>query len=109
MAYSGGGYFRFFPFSFIKSRILRQDYSMCYFHINDLMPERSGVMTRKEYEDYFKESGTLKNRVLRYCKSNIRKSSAWGKLEKLVIEITFQGVLNAESKLDWSTCSLIKI
>ena len=109
VAYSGGGYFRFFPFSFIKSRILRQDYSMCYFHINDLMPERSGVMTRKEYEDYFKESGTLKNRVLRYCKSNIRKSSAWGKLEKLVIEITFQGVLNAESKLDWSTCSLIKI
>ena len=109
VAYSGGGYFRFFPFAFINSHIIRQDYSMCYFHINDLMPERSGLMSRGEYEDYFKEPGSFMNRVLRYCKSNIGKSSAWSKLEKLVIGIKYQGVLSSESNLDWSTCPLIKI
>lgn len=109
VAYSGGGFFRFFPLSFIKSRILGQEYAMCYFHINDLMHERRGLMTKKEYEVYFKEPGTLKNRMLRYCKSNIGKNSAWGKLEKLVIDIKYQGVLRSENELDWSICPLIKI
>lgn len=37
LAYSGGGYFRFFPLPFIKSQMKRQSYSMTYFHIGDMI------------------------------------------------------------------------
>ena len=88
-AYSGGGYFRFFPFRFIKNCIAKNDYSMCYFHINDLMPEMNTLASREDYEAYYMETGTLKNRCIRYVKSNIGKSGAWHKLERLVSDIRF--------------------
>ena len=53
LAFSGGGYFRFFPYWFIKREIAHSDYSMCYFHIDDLLSGTNKVMSREEYEDYF--------------------------------------------------------
>ena len=58
VAYSGGGYFRFFPLRFIKKQIKKEDYNMTYFHIGDLMPEMTRLQSREEYETYFKEQGT---------------------------------------------------
>ncbi len=109
VAYSGGGYFRFFPLTFVKSHILKQNYSMCYFHINDLMPERNRLMTRAEYEDYFKEPGTLKNRCARYLKSNIGKSGSMDKLDQLCNDLPFQGIRDSIDDLDWQARPVILI
>ena len=95
VAFSGGGYFRFFPYSFIKSRILDSGYSMCYFHINDLIPEKNALKSRKDYEAYFKEPGSVKNRYLRYFKSNIGKKGAWRKMERLVMDVPFESIMDA--------------
>ena len=44
LAFSGGGYFRFFPLSFVRNVMEKSSYSMCYFHIGDLIPESNRVM-----------------------------------------------------------------
>ena len=103
-AYSGGGYFRFFPLWFVKRRIKSSPYSMCYFHIGDLLPETSGIMSKKAYEDYFKEEGTLFNRYKRYFKSNFGKKNAWKKLEKLIRVCDFANLEISDKSLDWTTC-----
>ena len=67
----------------------KQAYNMCYFHIEDLLPQDEGVMSKEQYESYFKEPGTAKNRYLRYIKTNIGKNGAFKKMEKLIKENSF--------------------
>ena len=102
LAYSGGGYFRFFPLGFIQKEMKRADYAMTYFHINDLVQEMNGVMTKEAYESYFKEPGTLLNRYKRYVKSNLGKKSAFDKLMKLVKTTDFVNLEEADSQIDWN-------
>lgn len=109
VAFSGGGYFRFFPFSFVKSRILKQNYSMCYFHIDDLLPQNNRLKTREEYEAYFRESGTISRRIIRHMKSNVGKSQAWKKLKRLVEELSFTGVIQSLSSIDTQTLPIVSI
>lgn len=101
VAYSGGGYFRFFPLSFVRREMARQDYTMTYFHIGDLLPETSGIMSRKAYEEYFKENGSYPNRLKRYVKSNFGKKGAWGKLAKLIKSEEFVNLAKADELIDW--------
>lgn len=96
-AYSGGGYFRLLPLSFVKSRMSESDYVMCYFHINDLLDFKSKFMTKEEYERYFKEIGTLKNRLLRYAKTNIGRQRAFRGLSELLQEFNFCSVQDAST------------
>ena len=109
VAYSGGGYFRLFPYGFIKPRISRSHYSMCYFHINDIILENSSFQSRREYEEYFKEPGSLKNRCIRYVKSNLGRSGAWGKLVQLCNDVPFQGIRKSISEVDWKTRPLVLV
>lgn len=102
-AYSGGGYFRFFPLWFVNSRMKGNDYNMCYFHIGDLIPECGGVMTKAEYEEYFKEPGTWKNRHLRFLKSNIGKSGAFQKMASLLRSTEFVSLAQALEMINWET------
>lgn len=101
IAYSGGGYFRFFPLTFIKSRINNSKYAMTYFHIGDLLHNKGGIMSRKDYETYFKESGTLKNRIIRYAKSNLGTKGAFDKMKKLVESYDFMSLEEADKFLLW--------
>ena len=41
----------------------RSPYAISYFHINDLLKERYGIMRKDEYEAYFREPGTFVNRM----------------------------------------------
>ena len=109
MAYSGGGYFRFFPLSFVRGRMAKSEYTMCYFHINDLLPEKGGVPSKAEYEEYYKESGTLKNRYMRYIKTNLGKSGAWNKLEKLIKKESFININQANETVDWANSPIVKL
>lgn len=107
IAYSGGGYFRFFPFSFVKKEMIKAPYSMCYFHIGDLVPEKGGVLSRKEYEAYFKEPGTLKARYVRYLKTNLGKKNAFVKMMKLIDTMDFVNLRQADETIDWKTTKVV--
>lgn len=109
VAYSGGGYFRFFPLSFVKSRMAKSTYTMCYFHIGDLLPEKGGVPSKEKYEAYYKEPGTLKNRYIRYIKTNLGKKGAWNKLEKLIKEEVFINLVQSNETRNWSDAPAVKL
>lgn len=102
IAYSGGGYFRFFPLNFIKKEMAKSEYVMCYFHIGDLVQETHGVMSRAAYEAYFKEPGTMKNRYVRYLKSNLGKASAMSKMQRLIRTENFLNIEQADAAIDWA-------
>ena len=109
VAYSGGGYFRFFPLGFVKGRMEKSDYTMCYFHINDLLPERGGLPSKAEYEDYYKEPGTLKNRYMRYLKNNLGKRGAFNKLRQILLTEVFCDLEQADYSIEWSNAQVIEI
>ena len=101
VAYSGGGYFRFFPLSFIRKEMAKTEYSMSYFHIGDLVPEFSGVMNKTDFENYYKIPGTLRNRYMRYIKTNLGKKKAFEKLLSLIASEEFVNMEQADKMMDW--------
>ena len=107
--FSGGGYFRLVPLWLQKKLINRMDYVMFYFHINDLIEQNSKFMTKQEFEEYFKEPGTLKNRITRYVKTNIGKGGALNKLDTLLGNYSFCNVQQAAESIDWSKQPLIEL
>ena len=108
-AYSGGGYLRFFPVAFVKKLMMHNDYAMIYLHIADLVPEANGVMSKKEYEAYFKEEGTIYARYKRYFKANFGKKKAWNKLTSLLSSMTFESMQMASQTYDWDKAKVVKI
>lgn len=108
IAYSGGGYFRFFPLWYVKNIMSKSEYSMMYFHIADLVTLINGVMSKEEYEEYFKEPGTFKNRYLRYIKTNLGMSGAFAKLQRLISTASFMNLEEANDKIDWSKSPIIE-
>lgn len=109
LAYSGGGYFRFFPLWFVKKEMKKSPYVMCYFHIGDLLPESHGVMSRESYEAYFKEPGTIKARYTRYIKSNLGKKNAWLKFDRLVRSGSFFSLKQADEEINWGNIQVVKL
>lgn len=114
IAYSGGGYFRLFPLTFVKKQIAKANakangYVMTYFHIGDLLPESKGVMSREAYEAYFKELGTVKARYTRYVKANLGKKGALMKLEKLIASEPFMNIEQACECIDWERATDVSL
>lgn len=109
IAYSGGGYFRFFPYRFIEKTIQEKQYSMTYFHLGDLVPVISGVMTKEEYERYFHEPGTVKARYFRYMKTNMGTGKNKKRLFKLLDRVNFCNILNADQHIDWSKAPVLTL
>lgn len=109
IAYSGGGYFRLLPYWLISRTIKKRDYNICYFHLADMIQEKHAMMTRKDYETYFKESGTLKNRLIRYMKSNVGTGNAYEKLQKLLLGYVFVSVRDADKMIEWNKMNTITL
>lgn len=109
LAYSGGGYFRFFPYNFVKNKINNSDYAMCYFHIGDLIYHEGGIMSRKKYEEYFKETGTLKNRLIRYVKTNLGTKGAFNKMTELIDNCRFVSIKDAVAMINWDNVKKIEL
>lgn len=109
IVYSGGGYFRFYPYSIVNSLLEKSLYSMSYFHIGDLLPETQKVMSKQQYESYFKEKGSLLNRYLRYFKSNFGKKSAFDKMCKLLDdkELDLVSIQEADKLIDWESVDTV--
>lgn len=109
IAFSGGGYFRLLPYGWVKKEMTRRDYNICYFHLADLIHEQTKMKSRKEYEEYFKEPGTLKNRFVRYVKSNVGSGDASGKLCRLLDEFSFTSISDAVREIEWGKQEPINI
>ena len=109
IAYSGGGYFRFFPYGFVEKEMKRSPYSMTYFHLGDLNPVFSGVLSKEMYETYFDEPGTVKARYMRYVKTNLGVKRNKRKLFKLLGNMPFSNLEGAERKINWSESPMITI
>lgn len=109
LAYSGGGYFRMLPYRFISNTMKKRNYNICYFHLNDLIQEKKHLMTKNEYEEYFKEPGSLKNRLIRYVKGNIGTGDAYGKMSKLLSNNKFVNISEANKLINWNKVSVINL
>lgn len=107
MAYSGGGYFRILPYWFVSKTLRKKEYNICYFHLADLIHEEQKFLSKIEYESYFKESGTFMNRLIRYAKSNVGKGDAYVKLIRLMEEIAFMSIQQANNVIEWKNIKKI--
>lgn len=108
-AYSGGGYFRLFPYWLIRRTMNKADYAMTYFHINDLISEPTKLMTKQAYEAYFKEPGTLINRYKRFIKSNIGTGDAMAKLIRLLRQNEFVNITQVDRNIHWDEAPIKKL
>ena len=106
-AYSGGGYFRLFPYWLVRRTINKSNYAMTYFHINDLIAEPKKLMTKQAYEAYFKEPGTLINRYKRFIKSSIGTGDAMTKLTRLLSEYEFITIAEANKHINWQKMPIV--
>lgn len=109
VAYSGGGYFRLFPLQLVQKQITDSSYAMTYFHVGDLVKEPKKMMSKEAYESYFKESGTITNRLKRYIKSNIGIGDTQQKLSYLIRQNTFVSIKQANEKISWSQIPSIQL
>lgn len=109
LAYAGGGYFRFFPLKFVKNKLNASDYSIVYFHIADVARVFDKIMTKEEYENYFKENGTYFNRLKRYLKQNLGISGAYDKMCKLISECDFVNLSGADEMINWERIRPIEL
>ena len=107
IAYTGGGYFRFFPYWYIRQQMRERDYVISYFHIADLLHKEGGLMSREEYENYFKEPGTFFNRFKRYVKSSLGTKKAFDKMCNLIKSCNYTSLDNVDNDTDWSTAKKI--
>ena len=109
LAYSGGGYFRLLPYWLVNRTMKKRDYNICYFHMADLICEEHKMLTKQAYEDYFKEPGTLKNRLIRYAKTNVGTGDAYSKMQKLLEEHKFLNIKQAETLINWKNVYSINL
>lgn len=93
IVYSGGGYFRLFPYWLIKHLSKRQDYIMSYFHPADFDIKQPSL-------DYL----PLKSRL----KCRIGLKGAFGKFERYISDFDFLNIEQADALVDWEKCKRVK-
>ena len=99
IVYSGGGYFRMFPYWKIYSLVLDNDYVMTYFHIKDF--------DKKQVRTYRSLKG--ESALSRYIKKYYGLNGCFSKFCRLVSEVDFVSVEQADKMLDWSVQPHINI
>lgn len=94
LVFSGGGYFRAFPYALIKRWTNEADYLMTYFHPRD----------------FDKEQPILPDlSVLRRFKCYYGLDTTYPKLDKLLGSFKFTDVRSAVDQIDWSGTAQIKL
>ena len=94
LVFSGGGFFRLYPYVFIKKWSRQSPYLMTYFHTRDFDPNQP----------------MMKNLPLvRKFKSYVGLKKAFSKFQNYLNDFDFFNIHQADSMIDWSTRRLIKI
>ena len=93
--YSGGGYFRLFPYSLIKRLTAKNSsYNMAYLHPRDLdggQPKLQGLP------------------LVRRFKSYVGTSNAAGKLSQYLSDFEFTDIATANERIEWEKAPVIKV
>ncbi|MGX1928084.1 polysaccharide deacetylase family protein [Flagellimonas sp. 2504JD4-2] len=93
MIFSGGGYFRLFPYAWIRRASAKQDYIMTYFHPRDFDPDQpmiDGLSLVRKFKSYY----GIKN--------------CGNKLKKWLGEYEFIDLRTATNKIDWAKVNVVK-
>lgn len=89
--FSGGGYFRFFPYGVTRRLFERSSYAIAYFHLRDFDAKQKRVISPRYPISYF----------------GIR--SAFGKFERLMRDFAFLSMGVAENEIDWSKVPVVEL
>ncbi|MCP9762256.1 polysaccharide deacetylase family protein [Lacihabitans soyangensis] len=94
LIFSGGGYFRLFPYPLLDLMTKNSDYVMTYFHPRDFDPEQPmvpGLNFFRKFKSYYGLKGCL------------------SKLDKLVKKHEFVDIRTAESSIDWEKAKVVHL
>jgi polysaccharide deacetylase family protein (PEP-CTERM system associated) len=92
--YSGGGYFRLFPYSCIKHWVKDTAYMMTYFHPRDFDAAQPKIPSLP---------------LMRTIKSYIGLSTAFNKFQKLLKDFKFIDIAEADKLIDWEKVRTITV
>jgi len=92
--FSGGGYFRLFPYFFIKKWTKQTDYLMTYLHPRDFDPEQPVLANLSR---------------LRKFKSYVGLKNSKKKFNKLLNDFEFVDIKTAVEMIDWNKVPEVKI
>jgi polysaccharide deacetylase family protein (PEP-CTERM system associated) len=92
--YSGGGYFRFFPYLCIKHWVKNTSYLMTYFHPRDFDATQPKIPSLP---------------LMRTFKSYIGLSTAFTKFQKLLKNFKFIDIAEADRMIDWEKVRTITV
>ncbi len=99
VVYSGGGYFRLFPYWKIKSLVDSNEYVMTYFHVKDFDKKQKRIYTSLEGESTF----------IRYIKRYYGLSRSFANFNRLIVDFDFMNLLQADRRINWSNQPLVKL
>ncbi|MCP9757562.1 DUF3473 domain-containing protein [Lacihabitans sp. CCS-44] len=94
LIFSGGGYFRLFPYPLLDIMTKNSDYVMTYFHPRDFDAEQPmvpGLNFIRKFKSYYGLKGCLP------------------KLDKLIKKHEFVDIHTAEASIDWEKAKVVKL
>lgn len=94
VVFSGGGFFRFFPYAIIKKWARESSYMMTYFHPREFDPKTPKV-----------ESLPL----MRKFKTYVNVGGNFKKWKRLVSDFEFVNIAEANKQVDWSKVRLVQL
>ena len=94
IVFSGGGYFRFFPYFLVKNWALATPYLMTYFHTRDFDPDQPRIDSLP---------------AIRKFKSYVGLTTAFTKFQNLLNDFEFVSVKEANELVDWKTARVINL
>lgn len=94
MVFGGGGYFRLFPYWYIKRSMKKLDYNMTYLHMRDFdyeQPRFHHLSAMRKFKSYYGIKG------------------AYPKFEKMLKDFEWMDLSQAIKAIDWSTIRTIEL
>ena len=92
--FSGGGYFRILPYSWIKYMAKRSDYVVSYFHPSDFDPGQPKMKQLK---------------LTRQLKNELGLKGAFKMYKRYIEDFDFITIGQADEQMDWSKAKIIDI
>ncbi len=93
MVFSGGGYFRLLPYSWIRYGFNKSDYVMTYFHPRDFDPDQPVIKSLPLHRKFMSYTGL---------------KSSEKKLRRLLQDHTFVDIPAADLLIDWTNTAVVK-
>lgn len=94
IVFSGGGFFRFFPYWMIKKWASESDYVMTYFHTRDFdtgQPKVQGLPLKRQFKSYVGIKG------------------AWKKWNKLIDDFEFVNITQGNRMVNWNVARVVSL